>query len=255
MRTDVFGSSNQKGEGVQAVLDQGISVVAVEYRFITAALKAGVKPPVQWPLQDAARAVQFVRSKAKEWNIEKQLIGLTGSSAGGCSSLWLAMHSEMADLQSGDPVSRESTRPACVGVLDAQSSLDPMELKAWFKEARYGAHAFGLFKDGKHSVEEMDACLDARNEILPWIREYSPIASASADDPPTFLGYNRPPQPAGLPQMDSVHGAAHGMKLKETLDRLGVECHLAYPGAPDPKYRDHLDFIVQKLTLKRVERK
>jgi hypothetical protein len=37
------------------------------------------------------------------------------------------------------------------------------------------------------------------------------------------------------------------VKLKETLDRLGVECHLAYPGARHPQYRDHLDFLVQKL--------
>jgi acetyl esterase/lipase len=191
--------------------------------------------------------VQFVRSKAKEWNLDRQRIGLTGSSAGGCSSLWLAMHPDMADLQSADSVARESTRPAFVGVLNAQSSLDPLQLKAWFKEARYGAHAFGFFRGGTNSVANMDACLAARDKILPWIQEYSPIAWASADDPPVFLNYTSPAQPAGQPQLNSVHGAAHGVKLKETLDRLGVECHLAYRGSPHPKYRDHLDFLVMKL--------
>lgn len=51
----------------------------------------GVKPPVKVPLHDAARALQFVRSKAAEWNIDKQRIGAAGGSAGACSSLWLAM--------------------------------------------------------------------------------------------------------------------------------------------------------------------
>ena len=40
-------------------------------------------PPVKAPLEDAARALQFVRSKAAEWNIDKKRIGATGGSAGG----------------------------------------------------------------------------------------------------------------------------------------------------------------------------
>ena len=247
MKHDVFGTTNKHGEAIRKVLDKGISVISVEYRFINHALKAGAKPPVEWPLRDAARALQFVRSKAKEWNIDKQRIGVTGSSAGACSSLWLAMHTDMADPKSADPVARESSRPTFVGVHEAQSSLDPLQLKAWFKDPLYGAHAFGFFKDGQYTAENMNACLAAREQILPWIQEYSPIAWASADDPPLFLSYNKPPEPAGQPQLDSVHGAAHGLKLKEVLDRLGVECHVAYPGSPDPKYRNHLDFLIQKL--------
>ena len=39
-----------------------------------------------------------MRSKAGEWNIDKKRIGATGGSAGGCSSLWLAFHDDMADF-------------------------------------------------------------------------------------------------------------------------------------------------------------
>jgi acetyl esterase/lipase len=59
-------------------LKAGISVVSIEYRFVTDARAAGVKPPVDWPLHDAARALQFVRSKAGEWNIDKTRIGEIG---------------------------------------------------------------------------------------------------------------------------------------------------------------------------------
>jgi acetyl esterase/lipase len=39
--------------------------------------------PARRPLQDAQRAVSLVRSKAAEWNIEQNRIGLVGFSAGG----------------------------------------------------------------------------------------------------------------------------------------------------------------------------
>lgn len=55
-------------------------------------------------------ALQFVRSKAKEWNIDKTRIGAAGESAGDCSSLWLASHDDLADPESEDSVARELTR-------------------------------------------------------------------------------------------------------------------------------------------------
>ena len=84
-------------------LAAGISVVSINYRYVTQAIVAGVKPPVKWPLEDAARALQFVRSKAASWKIDKARIGATGGSAGACSSLWLAFHDDMADPKSADP--------------------------------------------------------------------------------------------------------------------------------------------------------
>jgi acetyl esterase/lipase len=235
--------------GLHAFLDAGISVATIDYRLITPAIKAGITPPVRWPLGDAARAIQFIRSKAREWNLDKTRIGLTGGSAGGCSSLWLAMHHDMADPKSPDPVARESTRITCAGVFDAQTSLDAQQLRAWFQAPKYGAHAFGFLKekDGR-SVSDMDACLANRERLIPWIKEYSPIEHASADDPPIFLIYGKTPQPAGQPQLDSVHGAAFGFHLKERLDALGVECHLAYPALPTDAKAPHIPFLIQKLS-------
>src|SRR5262249_42711015 len=47
-------------------LDKGISVVAINYRFTQNAVDDKIEPPVKAPLEDAARALQFVRSKATE---------------------------------------------------------------------------------------------------------------------------------------------------------------------------------------------
>ena len=65
-----IGGDKSLVSGVDKYLAAGISVASINYRYVTQAIIAGVKPPVAWPLRDAARALQFVRSKAPEWNKE-----------------------------------------------------------------------------------------------------------------------------------------------------------------------------------------
>ena len=141
-----------------ALLQAGISVVAINYRYVT----SDESPPVKAPLHDAARALQFVRSKAKEWNINKNRIGATGGSAGACSSLWLAFHDDLADPKNKDPILRESSRLQCAAVTGAQTTLDPKQMKEWTPNSKYGGHAFGL--------HPFDAILKNRKEIMPWIK-------------------------------------------------------------------------------------
>ncbi len=169
--------------------------MSIEYRFVDRGQAAGVKPPVEWPLHDAARALQFVRSKAAEWNIDKTRIGATGGSAGACSSLWLAFHDDMADPKSSDPVARESTRLWCAAVDGPQTSLDPQQMKEWTPNSRYGGHAFGFTGDRSKSDSEFQQFLDGREKILPWIKEYSPYELVTADDPPVYLIYCAPARP------------------------------------------------------------
>ncbi len=107
----------------KALLNAGISVVAINYRLMRHS--QDVVPSVKAPLYDAARALQFARSNANEWNIDKARIGAAGGSAGTCSSLWLGFHDDLADPLSEDPVARESPRLYCAGVIGAQTNLDP----------------------------------------------------------------------------------------------------------------------------------
>ena len=175
-----------------ALLQAGISVVAINYRYVT----SDESPPVKAPLHDAARALQFVRSKAKEWNINKNRIGAAGGSAGACSSLWLAFHDDLADPKNKNPILRESSRLQCAAVTGAQTTLDPKQMKEWTPNSKYGGHAFGL--------HPFDAFLKNRKEIMPWIKEYSPFANVTEDDPPIFLQYKSPPA-LGLVQKYPTH--------------------------------------------------
>ena len=237
------GGSKNHVEGLRSVLDAGISVVSVEYRLVGRAQQAGVKPPVAWPMHDVARALQFVRSKAADWNVDETRIGVGGNSAGACSGLWLAFHDDMADPRSADPVARESTRLACAGLISAQTSLDPKQMREWIPNIDYGGHAFGFAADPEHGVSRFEKFLRARESILPWIEEYSPYALATADDPPVYLGYAMPPA-LGQPQVEATHSANFGVGLQQKLRRVGVPCQVVYPGAPAVEYRQAHEFLV-----------
>ncbi len=228
------------------MLKSGISVVSVEYRFIPEATADKVEPPVKGPLYDAARALQFVRSKATEWNIDKTRIAASGGSAGACTSLWLAFHPDLADPKSSDPIARESTRLLCAAVDGAQTTLDPQQMKDWTPNSTYGGHAFGFKGDPAKKTSTFDEFLAGREKILPWIAEYSPYALVTSDDPPIFLRYGTPPA-LGQPQKDPTHTANFGVKLQEHCKEAGVECALVYPNAPDVKQATIQDYLLERL--------
>jgi acetyl esterase/lipase len=242
------GDKNRTG-GIENYLKAGVSVVAINYRFIPQATADGVVPPVKGPLHDAARALQFVRSKAAEWNIDKQRIGASGGSAGACSSLWLAFHPDMADPKSSDPIARESTRLWCAAVLGAQTTLDPQQMKDWTPNSKYGGHAFGFKGDVSKQLSQFDEFLAKRDTILPWIAEYSPYALVTSDDPPIYLFYSAPPA-LGQEQKDPTHTANFGVKLQEQCKKAGVACELVYPGAPGVKHATAQDFLIGTLKAK-----
>lgn len=231
---------------VQQLLNNGISVAAINYRLIDKQptqpdgqnIDTSKNPPVHAPLYDAARALQFVRSKAKPWNIDPQQIAAAGGSAGAFSSLWLAFHDDLADKDSDDPIARQSTRLFCAAVQGAQTTLDPKQMKAWTPNSKYGAHAFGL-----SSFKEF---LTQRDAIMPWIKRYSPYHHVSEDDPPIYLKYFSKPA-IGKKQGDPTHTANFGVKLLEHCQANGVDCELYYPTVKNPKHKSITEYLISKL--------
>jgi acetyl esterase/lipase len=234
---------------IQPYLQSGVSVARINYRYILQAMEQGVEPPVKACLYDAARALQTIRAKAKEWNVDPQRIGATGGSAGACTSLWLALHDDLADSASSDPIARESTRLACAAVIGAQTSLDPKELREWMPNAEYAGHAFGFAAKGRTRPQEFELLIPNRERVLPWIKEYSPIELVSKDDPPIYLDYpgEKTEPKLGAPQPDPTHSAIYGIKLEKKLKDAGVEAVLSYPAYKDKKYGGVREFLIEKL--------
>ena len=88
----------------------GIAVFVLQYRLGS----HGYRHPTM--LQDAARAVRMVRSRAAEWKIDPKRLGIMGSSAGGHLASTLLTHFDAGDANNADPIERQSSRPD-LGVL------------------------------------------------------------------------------------------------------------------------------------------
>jgi acetyl esterase/lipase len=69
----------------------GISAFVVNYRLPTS---PDLQHPEIGPLQDAQRAVRMVRANADKWHIQKNKIGVQGSSAGGHLASLIGTHQE-----------------------------------------------------------------------------------------------------------------------------------------------------------------
>jgi acetyl esterase/lipase len=226
---------------VKSFLDNGLSVVTINYRLIGQPGDPNAEtPPVKAPLEDAKRALQFVRSKAAEWNVDPKRIGATGGSAGACSSLWLALHDDMADPASPDPIARQSTRLFCAAVNGAQVSLDPKETRSWLPNYTYGAHAFGL-----KSLDEVEA---QRDRLAAWIKEYSPITHVSKDDPPIGLYYTGTKgAKVGEVHPDPTHSPILGLKLAEALRAAGVDVVYHSNTEPNEKLPTSSKYLIDRL--------
>jgi acetyl esterase/lipase len=211
----IQGDKYKKGNPQAHWLARGISYAAINYRHTPeAALPA--------PVHDAARAIQFLRSKAEEWNINKDLICLSGGSAGACTSMWILCHDDLADPEASDPVCRESTRVSGAAVAAGQTSIDPKQIEPWLGPMVL-QHKMINLAVGEPTIED---ALKHYEQHKPLYVEFSPYNHVSKDDPPLFMSYGGD---MTLPSKNSGHGIHHpvyGVKMKEKADRVGMQCHL-----------------------------
>lgn len=198
------------GDLLNLCLQAGISCASINYRL------SGHAPyPAQ--MHDSARAIQFLRTKAAAWKLDPKRFAAGGGSAGSGISQWIGFHDEMAQPDSEDPVSRQSTRLSCVFPLNMQSTYDPREIKQIVPGEAYKHPAllplFARPEGWDWDTDEVDAALDA------LLKDASPIHHLTADDPPVFLiHYERSNRPG------NIHHSNFGKHLKEAADELGVEC-------------------------------
>jgi acetyl esterase len=212
-------------------LRAGISVVSINYRL---------SPEVSFPAHymDSARAIQFARSKAKEWNIDPKRIASSGGSAGAGTSLWIGFHDDMADTSSSDPVLRESTRLSCMVVFGAQSTYDPRVIKRIVGgrahehpalEGFYGLKPDELDTDKAHKLYEGAAAINY----------------LTAGDPPVLAFYNEPrgPLPSDAKPGQGIHHINFGTYLKEKMDPLKIECIIRHQDERPDMDRESVEFL------------
>lgn len=233
----IGGDKEQDEARFKPFLDRGISYAAVNYRL------SGVAP-LPAPVHDAARAIQFIRSKAKEWNINPDRIALTGGSAGACTSMWILLHDDLANPDSDDAVTRQSTRVTAAAVAAGQTSIDPRVIEPWLG-SNVLKHNMINMAVGEKTIEVALANYDKRHDLYV---EFSPYNHLDGSDPPLLMTYGNNMK---LPSENAGHGIHHpvyGVKMKEKADKVGHECYLLIPGvSQSDKYSNANEFLFDKL--------
>lgn len=198
---------------VQECLNAGVSFMAINYRF----LAPGVG--LQHILRDSARAIQFARSKAAEWNLDKRRIAAFGGSAGAGTSVWLAVHDDLADPTNTDPVLRESTRLAVAGSNQGQFTYDFVKWTEAFGEevtqrfrGRIPPHAYYALRSEADLYSDQGKKIRADCDLVGLI---------SRDDPPIFISSTLPTL-AWENNNQYLHHPKHSQILYDRLREVGV---------------------------------
>ena len=204
--------SKARGDAlIRQCLDAGVSFAAINYRYRTTA-------PLPDVLRDCARAIQFLRSKSAEWNIDKARVASYGGSAGAGTSLWLAFHDDLADPTNADPVLRESSKVVCAGALSTQFSYDVV---AWEKifgpdMRKYMKPEDGPVMYGLKTEEEM------RGPVGAKVRADCDMCGLMAKGAPPVFVSNSMPDGAIKDRGHLLHHPKHAEAIKQRGDELGL---------------------------------
>lgn len=231
------GDKSIHAKDVKPFLDKNISCAAINYRLTG-------QHPLPAPVHDAARAIQFLRSQADEWNLRRDRIAVAGGSAGACTSMWLLLHDDLANPDADDPVLRESTRVSAAAANAGQTSIDPKVIEPWLGP-KVLDHRMIWMAVGEATMADALQNYDQHRALYV---EFSPYNHVDAQDPPLYMTYDNN---MTLPSENAGHGIHHpvyGVKLKEKSDQLGHECHLLIEGVSEtPDYAGPNEFLMAKL--------
>jgi acetyl esterase/lipase len=204
---------------IRKALEAGASFAAINYRFRS-------EVPIQAVLRDCARAIQFLRFKAKEFNLDKTRVAAMGGSAGAGTSLWLAFHDDLADPRNADRVLRESTRIVAAGSTAGQATYDILKWKDFLGEAvlRYAGDAeWPAF----YGLKTMDQLLSPEGAKIR--ADVDMLGMITKDDPPVFLAAS-----SRHDKLDSRgainHTPKHSIEIKRRCDEVGVPAVLKIVG-------------------------
>ncbi len=218
----IHGGGFQAGDKTQArkdpmlgqFLKAGISFAAINYRFREQA-------PIQDILHDAARAIQFIRFKAADWNVDKKRIAAYGGSAGAGTSLWLAARDDLADPKNPDPVLRESSRLVAAGLFATQATYDLLRWdeflgpfkEEWLQSPNEIAEFYHLKSRADLKTPEGER-IRAECDMLRWL---------SQEDPPIYAFSTQPGGPSKN-RGQHLHHPDHVREIQKRCKEVGVEC-------------------------------
>ena len=217
-----------KRQDIKYFLENGIAFASVGYRLIN-----NTGPDTEGVikcLNDAKRALQFIRYNASDLYIDPTKIALQGRSAGASSSYWLGTLPDMANPNATDPILQESTRVCAVDLYGPQATLD---MYKWETQVFHNFDGNGT----NYTLEDMENLIgfdrasnfyggfDSISQILvdPALIQYrqdvDQLFHLSNDDPPMYISSQ---SLAVHPSQDLFHHSFHGREIHNTALAVGV---------------------------------
>jgi acetyl esterase/lipase len=105
---------NKEGTEVATWLNTlGVEAVVLKYRVP----RRDRDKPHPWPLQDLQRSIRIVRSRAADWKIDADRVGVMGFSAGGHLCAMASSHYGEQSYKPVDAIDKLDTRPSFVALV------------------------------------------------------------------------------------------------------------------------------------------
>lgn len=174
---------SKRSKDIAYFIKHDIAVATINYRYSKKNDSLGVKACIN----DAIKAIQFIKHNAAAYNINKDKVACYGESAGAGISLYLALHDDLA-ITNKTGVSSESTRLACAGAIATQGTYDVFQWEDYIPYLSF----FMLIK--QDMFEEMGANFYGfvnYESFKPYEREVRKsldmLAMVDSNDPQIYL--------------------------------------------------------------------
>ena len=204
----------QLGIFVKPLVAAGYTVFVINHRGA---------PAFKYPagIEDAERAVRFVRHHAARFGISPDRIGAVGASSGGYMVSMLGVRSGAGDPDDGDAVNRQQARVQAV-----VAYCPPEDLTGAFNN--FGMSAIAAFMGSLRPP-------DPKSAEFKMYLQASPIASVSSDDAPFLLIHGDKDQLVPIEHSEKMEAALRGANVPVKLIRVTGSGHVIQP---KPEYPD-----------------
>jgi alpha/beta hydrolase fold len=221
---------------IRYLLENNIAFATIRYTYLN---NVGETIGVKKPMTDVIRALQYIRSRASDFNIDKSKIILAGNSAGAGTSLWIAFNNDFANASSSDPVLRESSRVKGVVARETQASYNIED--RWVNDVfvDYGVTWTQILANESGNIQKIyGVSSNAQYEsaaIDTYRAEVDMLALMSVDDPEIWVNNTlrdvvNPYNPFS-PDIPSHH-AFHARELRERANMIGLRNITYYGKSP-----------------------
>jgi len=240
---------------IRYLLQNKIAFATIRYTYLN---NTGETEGVKKPMSDVRRALQYIRNRASDFNLNKSKIVLAGNSAGASTSLWIAFNNDFADSQNSDPVLRESTRVKGVVARETQASYNIEE--RWVNDvfSDYGVTWSTILANETGNIQKIYGVASNAQYESPVIDTYRTevdmLSLMSSDDPAIWINNTlRDVINPYSPYVQDIpsHHAFHARELKQRADAVGVENVTYYGKNPilysDPSNESWTQFCKRKI--------